>query len=194
MIPDIHPAIVIVVFHISMRNMRIREETSVKKVHNITEIYDAAGKCARAEEGRRLSREYDGMEVDSVNKDGSTSKTKGRKYYHKDNGKVVMPVEGSDNSNAETEAEKEGSNKEAIACSCNDETAGCKKTINTNEPYCKIHRTKGHDLQECQYLEQLAKKQKHEYEKGDKEKVQDSAFVSGKKNHGDRGGRHGKSK
>ena len=37
-------------------------------------------------------------------------------------------------------------------------------------PYCKIHRTKGHDLQECYQVEQLVKRQRAEYEKRDKEK------------------------
>jgi hypothetical protein len=67
---------------------------------------------------------------------------------------------------------------------------GCK----TGGLYCKIHRTKGHDLQECRQVEQLAEKQKQEYEKRDKEKGQDGAGGSGKQNRGGRGGHRGKAK
>ena len=63
------------------------------------------------------------------------------------------------------------------------------KTRKSDGPYCKIHHTKGHDLQECLQVEQLAEKQKAEYEKRDKERGQDSAAEKGR---GGRGGRHGK--
>ena len=48
-----------------------------------------------------------------------------------------------------------------------------KKAGKGDGPYCKIHRTKGHDLQECHQIDQLVKKQKAEYEKRDKERDQD---------------------
>ena len=55
-------------------------------------------------------------------------------------------------------------------------------------PYCKIHRTKDHDLQECRQVEHLVEKQKAECEKHDKEKGQDGANGSDKKGRGGRGG------
>ena len=61
----------------------------------------------------------------------------------------------------------------------------------SDKQYCKIHRTKGHDLQNCRQVELLAEKQKAEYERWDKEKGQDGAEGSGKK-HGGQGGRRDK--
>jgi len=57
--------------------------------------------------------------------------------------------------------------------------------------YCKIHRAKGHDLQNCQQVELLAEKHKAEYERRDKEKGQEGVDGSGKK-HGGQGGHRGK--
>ena len=56
------------------------------------------------------------------------------------------------------------------------------KQDGTNKQYCKIHRTKGHDLQSCKKVEQLVEQQKAEYERRDKEKAQEGAGGSGKKN------------
>src|SRR3954467_9059036 len=61
----------------------------------------------------------------------------------------------------------------------------------TNKQYCKIHRTKGHDLQSCKKVEQLLELQMAEYERHDKEKAQGGAGGSGTKRTG-RGGRRGK--
>ena len=61
--------------------------------------------------------------------------------------------------------------------------------LETYQPYCKIHRTKGHDLQECYQVEQLVKIQRPKYEKRDKEKDQDGI---GGKGRGGRAGRPGK--
>ena len=41
---------------------------------------------------------------------------------------------------------------------------------NPDGPYCKIHRTSGHDIRECRQVEYLAEKQQKEYQKHDKEK------------------------
>ena len=69
--------------------------------------------------------------------------------------------------------------------------AAADKPGGSDKQYCKIHRTKGHDLQNCQQVELLAEKQKAEYERRDKKKGQDGAEGSGKKR-GGQGGRHGK--
>ena len=67
------------------------------------------------------------------------------------------------------------------------------KQDGTDKQYCKIHRTKGHDLQSCKKVEQLVQQQKAEYERCDKERAQGGAGESGKK-HAGRGGRRGKAK
>ena len=61
----------------------------------------------------------------------------------------------------------------------------------SGKQYCKIHRTKCHDLQNYRQVELLAEKQKAEYERRDKEKGQDGAEGSSKKC-GGQGGRRGK--
>ena len=69
--------------------------------------------------------------------------------------------------------------------------AAADKPGGSDKQYCKIHRTKGHDLQNCRQVELLAEKQKAEYERRDKEKCHDGAEGSGKK-HGGQGGRRSK--
>ena len=71
------------------------------------------------------------------------------------------------------------------------EVAVTDKQDGTNKQYCKIHRTKGQDLQNCKKVEQLVEQQKAEYERRDKEKAQEGAGGSGKKRPG-RGGRRPK--
>jgi polyribonucleotide nucleotidyltransferase len=44
---------------------------------------------------------------------------------------------------------------QVIACQ---EAAANEKAGKTDGPYCKIHRTKGHDLQECRQVEHLVEK------------------------------------
>ena len=81
--------------------------------------------------------------------------------------------------------------KEIAGCAACRALAAADKPESSDKQYCKIHRTKGHDLQNCQQVELLAEKQKAEYEKWDKEKDQDGAEGSGKKR-GGQGGRRGK--
>ena len=45
------------------------------------------------------------------------------------------------------------------------EAATAEKAEKGDAPYCKIHQTKGHDLQECYHVEQLVKRQRAEYDK-----------------------------
>jgi hypothetical protein len=125
-----------------------------------------------------------GIEVDSEDDDAATPKKKGQKHNRKHKSKTVMAVEGSGNSESAKKAKTENSGKEAAICTACREAAVSKKAGKSDGPYSKIHRTKGHDLQECQQVEQLAKKQKAEYEKRDKEKGQDGAGGSGKKGRG----------
>jgi hypothetical protein len=81
-----------------------------------------------------------------------------------------MTVEGSGTPSTSKKAKAEASGKEVAACTDCREAAVAEKAGKGNGLYCKIHRTKGHDLQECHQVEQLIKKQRAKYEKRDKEK------------------------
>ena len=86
-----------------------------------------------------------------------------------------MTVEGSSTPSTGKKAKAEAPDKEAAAFSDCREAAAAEKAGKGDGSYCKIHRTKGHDLQECYQVEQLVKKQEAKYEKRDKEKVQNIA-------------------
>ena len=167
---------------------------NVKLPKTVNELYTLADKCARAEEGRRLPGEDAGAEVDSEDDDAATPGKKGRKRNRKRKGKTVMAIEGSGNSESAKKAKTENSGKEAAVCAACQEAAANEKAGKSDGPYCKIHHTKGRDLQECRQVEHLVEKQKAEYEKRDKEKGQDGAGGSGKKGRGGRGGRRSKAK
>ena len=55
-------------------------------------------------------------------------------------------------------------------CAACRKAAAAEKVWKGDGPYCKIHRTKGHGLQECYRGKQLVKKQRAEYDKRDKKK------------------------
>jgi hypothetical protein len=105
-----------------------------------------------------------------------------------------MSVESPGGANAAKKSKVESPGKEVAGCADCREAAAGDKGGKTGGPYCKIHHTKGHDLQECRQVEQLAKKQKQEYEKRNKEKGQDGAGGSGKQNCGGRVGHRRKAK
>ena len=59
-----------------------------------------------------------------------------------------MIVEGSDTPNTGKKAKAEIPDKEAAMCADCREAIAAEKAGKGDGPYCKIHRTKGHDLQE----------------------------------------------
>ncbi len=61
-------------------------------------------------------------------------------------------------------AEAGSSGKEIAAGTNHQAVAAADKQDGTDKQYCKIHRTKGHDLQSCKKVEQLVQQQKAEYE------------------------------
>ena len=132
-----------------------------------------------------------GAETDSTDEDATTPTKKGRRHNRKRKGKAVLAVEGSDDIGAAKKVRADGPGKEIAGCAACRALAAANKPGGSGKQYCKIHRTIGHDLQNCRQVELLAEKQKAEYERRDKEKVQDSAEGSGKK-HGGQGGRRGK--
>ena len=98
----------------------------------------------------------------------------------KKKGKDVLVVEQSGNGGGAKKA-KDGSSGKEIALGTNYQAVVvADKQDGTNKQYCKIHRTKGHDLQSCKKVEQ----QKAEYERRDKEKAQEGAGGAGKKRPG----------
>ena len=164
-IPDVHPAAVISAFHQNMRNRRMREEMAMCKIRDVSELYALADKCARAEEGRRLPGENVGA-GGSDSEDAAPARKNRRRNNRKRKGKEVLVVEQSGNGGGAKEAKAGDSGKEVAA-----EVAVADKQDGTNKQYCKIHRTKGHDLQNCKKVKQLVEQQKAEYERRDKEKA-----------------------
>src|SRR3954465_9697328 len=191
-IPDVHPAAVISAFHQNVRNRRMREEMAMCKIKEVSELYALADKCARAEEGRKLPGESVGEgESDS---EGTAPARKGRRRNgKKKKNQEVLVVEKSGSEGAAKKAHASGSGKEVAGCANCQAVAVADKRDGTNKKYCKIHRTKGHDLQSCKQVERLVELQKAEYERRDKERAQSGGGGSGTKRPGPRK-RRGKDK
>ena len=69
-----------------------------------------------------------------------------------------MTVEGSGTPSTSKKAKAEAPGKEAATCTACREATAAEKAGKGDGPYCKIHRTKGHDLQECYQVEQFNKR------------------------------------
>ena len=110
------------------------------KIRDVSELYALADKCARAEEGRRLPGENIGAEGSDSEDAAPTRKTR-RRNNRRRKGKEVLVVEQSGNGGGAKEAKAGDSGKEVST-----EVAVADKQDGTNKQYCKIHRTKGHDL------------------------------------------------
>src|SRR4051812_6520965 len=190
-IPDVHPTVVISAFHQNVRNRKMREELAMTKVKDVAELYVLADSCARAEEGRKYPGEDAGAETDSTDEDVAAPTKKGRCRNMKRKGKAVLAIEESDDTGTGKKVKADTPGKEIAGCTSCRALGATDKPGSSGKQYCKIHRTKGHDLQNCQQVELLAEKQKAEYERRDKEKDQDGAEGSGKKR-GGQGGRPGK--
>ena len=96
----------------------------------------------------------------------------------------MLAVEGSDSTGTAKKAKADDPGKEIAGCAACWALAAADKPGGSDKQYCKIHRTKGHDLQNCRQVELLAEKHKAEYERRDKEKGQDGAEGSRKKRGG----------
>ena len=133
------------------------------------------------------------METDSSDEDTAAPAKKGRRRNRKRKGKAVLAVEGSDDTGSTKKTKEDDPAKEIAGCVACRALAVAEKPGNSDKRYCKIHRTKGHALQDCRQVELLAEKQRAEYERRDKEKGQDGAKGSGKKRD-DQAGHRGKDK
>src|SRR5215216_838645 len=168
-IPNIHPAAVIDAFQSNVRNHRIRAKMNVRLPKTMKELYTLVDKCAHIEEGRKFPGEEDCVSIDSEDDDASTSQKKSKKHNQKQKSKAVMAMERSGTPSTGNKDKAETPGKEVTTCTACREAAAAKKAGKGGGPYCKIHRTKGNDLQECHQVEQLVKRQKAEYEKRDEE-------------------------
>ena len=130
----------------------------MRKIRDVSELYALADKCARAEEGRKLpgeNIEAGGFDTEEV----APARKNRRRNNRKRKGKEVLVVEQSGNGGGAKKA-KAGSSSEEIAAGTNYQAvAVADKQDGTNKQYCKIHRTKGHDLQNCKKVEQLVEQQ-----------------------------------
>src|SRR3954464_9568501 len=168
----------------------MREEMAMSNIKEVSELYALADKCARAEEGRKLPGESVGDgESDS---EGTAPTRKGRRRNgKKKKNQEVLVVEKSGDEGAAKKAQVGGSGKEVAGCTNCQAVAVADKRDGTNKQYCKIHRTKGHNLQSYKQVERLVELQKAEDERRDKEKAQGGGGGSGTKRPG-QGGRPGK--
>ena len=147
----------------------MREDLAMNKVKDVAELYVLADRCARPEEGRKYPGEDADAETDSTD-DTATLAKKARCCNRKRKGKAVLAVVGSDNTGTAKKAKADDPGKEIAGCAACRAMAAADKPGGSDKQYCKIHRTKGHDLQNCRQVELLAERQKAEYERRDKEK------------------------
>ena len=144
------------------------------KIRDVSELYALADKCARAEEGRRLPGEDTGA-GGTDSEDAAPARKNRRRNNKKKKNKEVLVVEQSGKEAPAKKSQAGGSGKEPAPVAAADKQDG------SDKQYCKIHRTKGHDLQNCKRVEQLVEQQKAEYERRDKDKAQGGDGGSGKK-------------
>ena len=137
----------------------MREELVMNKVKDVVELYALADKCARAEEGRRLPGENVTAGGDSDSEGGPAPAKKGKRRNNKKRkGKAVLAVEGSGKADTATKAKTESTGKGVAGCSDCRALAAADKSEGSGKQYCKIHCTKGHDLQDSRQVEELVEK------------------------------------
>src|SRR4051812_18344186 len=147
----------------------MREEMAMCKIKDVSKLYALADKCARAEEGKKLPGENTGA-GESDSEDTAPARKGRRRNNKKKKNQEVVVVEQSGDEGATKKAQAGGYGKEVAGCTNCQAVAVVDKRDGTNKQYCKIHRTKGHDLQSCKQVERLVELQKAEYERRDKEK------------------------
>ena len=96
-------------------------------------------------------------------------------------GKTVLAVEESGVPDTAKKAKVDDPGKEVAGCNVCQALAAAGKSEGSDKQYCKIHHTKGHDLQNCCLVDLLMEKQRVRYERRDKEKGQGGTEGSSKK-------------
>ena len=95
-------------------------------------------------------REEVGVEIDSDDDDGAANpKGRNQRRNRKRKEKVVFSIETSGDPSTGKKTKTEVPGKEAAKCVDCLEDATSEKTGQSEGPYCKIHCTKGYNLQEC---------------------------------------------
>ena len=107
-------------------------------------------------EGRKYPGEDADVGSDSEDEDIVALAKKGRQHNRKRKGKTVLVVEESGNPGTTKKAKVDDPDKEIAGC--NACWALADKPEGSDKQYCKIHRTKGRDLQNCSQVEQLMEK------------------------------------
>ena len=121
----------------------------MNKVKDVVELYVLADRCARAEEGRKYPGEDAGVETDSSDEDTAAQAKKGWRCNRKRKGKAVLAVEGSEDAGSTKKTKADDRSKEVAGCVACQDLAAAEKPGNSDKQYCKIHRSKGHDLHNC---------------------------------------------
>src|SRR3954463_2896785 len=88
--------------------------------------------------------------TDSSEEDTAAPAKKGRRRNRKCKGKAVLAVEGSDDTGSTKKTKAGDPDKEMAGCFPCRPLVAAEKPGNSDKRYCKIHRTKGHALQDCQ--------------------------------------------
>ena len=70
----------------------------------------------------------------------------------------MLAAEGSDDTSTAKKAKASEPDKEIVGCAACPALAAADKEGSSDKQYCKIHRTKGHDLQNCRQVELLCRK------------------------------------
>ncbi|KAI5007552.1 hypothetical protein ZWY2020_054612 [Hordeum vulgare] len=90
----------------------MREELAMNKVRDVAKLYALLDRCARVDEGRRLTGENAGVEADSKDKDADVPAKRGKWHNKKRNGKTVFAVEATGDADSATKAKAEASSKD----------------------------------------------------------------------------------
>ncbi|KAI5016130.1 hypothetical protein ZWY2020_005981 [Hordeum vulgare] len=115
-------------------------------IKDVAELYDLADKYARAEEGRRLPSEDAGTGADSKDGDADAPAKKGRRRNKKRKSKAVFAIEVSGNVDTAKKSKADAPGKDVSGYAPYQALAATNKLEGSGKQYCKLHRTKGHDL------------------------------------------------
>ena len=99
-IPEAPDAAIVTAFSVNVRDVRMREKLSVRKVRTVNELYALAGRCARAEEGR-LAPEH------AKKAEAGPASSGGKKRLRKQSSRQALAAEPSTSAGADKKAKTE---------------------------------------------------------------------------------------
>ena len=121
-IPEAPDAAIVTAFSANVRDIRMREKLSVRKVHTVNKLYALADRCARAEEGCLAPERAKKAEA-------GPASSGGKKRLRKRSSHQALAVEPSTSMGADKKAKTE------VAAA---KPAG-------GVPWCPIHESDAHD-------------------------------------------------